>query len=52
MFGSVVLYDAECESVSHVLWECPAYQSAFMLELSSELGEYVGLNISVSRSFC
>ena len=31
--------DAECESVSHVLWDCPAYasiRSAFMLE---ELGD-------------
>ena len=30
------LCDAECESVSHVLWDCPAYasiRSAFMLEL-------------------
>ena len=31
--------DAECESVSHVLWDCPAYSSAFMLELRRELGE-------------
>ena len=33
---------AECESVSHVLWECPAYasiSSAFMLELRRELGD-------------
>ena len=31
-----------CESVSHVLWECPAYasiRSAFMLELRRELGD-------------
>ena len=31
-----VLCDAECESVSHVWWDCPAYssiRSAFMLEL-------------------
>ena len=31
-----LLCDAECESVSHVLWDCPAYvsiRSAFMLEL-------------------
>ena len=30
-----LLCDAECESVSHVLWDCPAYvsiRSAFMLE--------------------
>ena len=36
-----VLCDAECESVSHVLWDCPAYtsnRSAFMLELNRELG--------------
>ena len=28
--------DAECESVSHALWDCPAYariRSAFVLEL-------------------
>ena len=32
----------ECESVSHVLWDCPAYascRSAFMLELRRELGD-------------
>ena len=37
-----LLYDAECESVSHVLWDCPAYvsiRSAFMLELRRELGD-------------
>ena len=28
----------ECASVSHVLWDCPAYVSAFMLELSRKLG--------------
>ena len=36
------LCDAECESVSHVLWDCPAYasiRSAFMLELRRELGD-------------
>ena len=36
-----LLCDAECESVSHVLWDCPAYASirnAFMLELRRELG--------------
>ena len=34
--------DAECESVSHVLWDCPAYasiRSAFVLELRRELGD-------------
>ena len=34
--------DAECESVSHVLWDCPAYtsiRSPFMLELRRELGD-------------
>ena len=33
---------AECESVSHVLLDCPAYasiRSAFMLELRRELGD-------------
>ena len=37
-----LLCDAECESVSHVLWNCPAYasiRSAFMLELRRELGD-------------
>ena len=37
-----LLCDAECESVSHVLWDCPAYasiRSAFMLELRRELGD-------------
>ena len=37
-----LLCDAECESVSHVLWGCPAYtsiRSAFMLELRRELGD-------------
>ena len=36
-----LLCDAECESISHVLWDCPAYasiRSAFMLELRRELG--------------
>ena len=35
-----LLCDAECESVSHVLWDCPAYvsiRSAFMLEFQSYL---------------
>ena len=37
-----LLCDAECESVSHVLWDGPAYvsiRSAFMLELRRELGD-------------
>ena len=37
-----LLCDAECESVSHVLWDCPAYvsiRSAFTLELRRELGD-------------
>ena len=37
-----LLCDAECESVSHVLWDCPAYvsiRSAFMLELRREIGD-------------
>ena len=37
-----LLCDAECESVGHVLWDCPAYvsiRSAFMLELRRELGD-------------
>ena len=37
-----LLCDADCESVSHVLWDCPAYasiRSAFMLELRRELGD-------------
>ena len=37
-----VLCDAECDSVSHVLWECPAYSSgreAFMSKLKAALGD-------------
>ena len=37
-----LLCDAECESVSHVLWDFPAHvsiRSAFMLELRRELGD-------------
>ena len=37
-----LLCDAECESVSHVLWDCPVYasiRSAFMLELRRKLGD-------------
>ena len=37
-----LLCDSECESVSHVLWDCPEYasiRSAFMLELRRELGD-------------
>ena len=37
-----VLCDAECESVSHVLWECPAYSSvreAFISKLKVALGD-------------
>ena len=37
-----LLCDAECESVSHLLWDCPAYvsiRSAFMFELRRELGD-------------
>ena len=40
--GRSLLCDAECESVNHVLWDCPAYasiRSAFMLELRRELGD-------------
>ena len=40
--GRSVCCDAECESVSHVLWDCPAYasiRSAFMLKLRRELGD-------------
>ena len=32
----------ECESVVHVLWECPAYKDSrkeFMIKLRSTLGE-------------
>ena len=39
-FAICLLCDAECKSVSHVLWDCPAYaaiRSAFMLELRREL---------------
>ena len=36
------LCDDECESVVHVLWECPAYKDSredFMIKLRSILGE-------------
>ena len=36
------LCDSECESVSHVLWECPAYSSIrdnFLVALQGELGD-------------
>ena len=38
--GECLLCDAECESVSHVLWDCPSYasiRSAF-IERSLEIG--------------
>ena len=34
-----LLCDAECESVSHVLWDCPSIRRAFMSELRRELGD-------------
>ena len=34
-----LLCDDECESVSHVLWECPAYNSDFTAKLQDFLGE-------------
>ena len=34
-----VLCGDECESVVHVLWECPAYKEKFMIKLRSTLGE-------------
>ena len=36
-----VLCRDECESVSHTLWDCPAYSSArahFLLKLQASLG--------------
>ena len=36
MIGSVCICRDECESVVHVLWECPVYdsiRSTFMVEL-------------------
>ena len=48
-----LLCDAECESVSHVLWDCPAYvsiRSAFMLELRRELGDSTFRVLIVLRS--
>ena len=35
----------ECESVSHVLWDCPAYsmrRTAFLQKLQMELGDSYG----------
>ena len=53
-----LLCDAECESVSHALWDCPAYasiKSAFMLELRRELGDrfehFQGLDSFVKLSY-
>ena len=40
--GRSVCCVMQCESVSYVLWDCPAYvsiRSAFMLELRRELGD-------------
>ena len=37
-----ILCGDECESVVHVLWECPAYKDSmeeFMIKLKSTLGE-------------
>ena len=48
-----LLCDAECGSVSHVLWDCPAYvsiKSAFMLELRRELGDRFGHFQSFEKS--
>ena len=33
------LCGAECESVVHVLWECSAYSSSFLLKLEELLGD-------------
>ena len=53
-----LLCDAECESVSHVLWDCPAYasiRSALVLELRRELGDsfehFQGLDSSETSSY-
>ena len=46
-----LLCDAECESVSHVLWDCPAYASAFMLELRRELGDWFERFQSFAKSW-
>ena len=51
--GRSVCCVAECESVSHVLWDCPAYasiRSAFMLELRRELGDGTFRVLIVLRS--
>ena len=37
-----LLCDDECKSVSHVLWECPAYSSLrrnFLVALQEKLGD-------------
>ena len=53
-----VLCDDECESVAHVLWDCPAYTSIrnnFMEELSlligSKYSEFVSFNSLEKTSF-
>ena len=38
---TIIVCRGECESVVHVLWECPAYDSIrnnFMVELENLLG--------------
>ena len=45
MIGSVCICRDECESVVHVLWECPVYdsiRSTFMVELENLLCVCVG----------
>ena len=42
MIGSVSYVGGECESVVHVLWECPAYDTirkTFMEDLGNLLGK-------------
>ena len=38
MTGCIVCGD-ECESVVHVLWECPAHKEEFVVKLRAILGE-------------
>ena len=45
-----LLCDAECESVSHVLWAYASIRSAFMLELRRELGDSTFRVLIVLRS--
>ena len=43
--------DDKCESVAHVLYDCPAYNKQFMVELSHFLGSKFSSLDSVEKLF-